>query len=179
MIQREHKSQYYNNENLRHLQRQINELWEVVDRRVEDVKTEEFAGPMPCQHTARERLEMAKEAKLKGVKVVHFLTTDEDEKEVSWEEYVAGMEKEIIAEETGDVEEPRTLTQEEIEGMTGITEAMKGCPSPVLNPQPFKVVPTGRGWYQVVDSEGKPVHEGKLRRDAADEACKKAMQSAA
>lgn len=50
---------------------------------------------------------------------------------------------------------------------------------PVYDPQPFKVQPTGRGWYQVVDSEGRPVEERKLRQKAANEACEKAMQSVA
>ena len=40
-----------------------------------------------------------------------------------------------------------------------------------LDPPLFKVVPTGRGWYQVVDSEGRAIHRVKLRRDAAIRFC--------
>ena len=84
-------------------------------------------------------------------------------------EWVEGFSEVVMA---------RTLTPEEIEGMTGITEAIKGCPPPAHDPQPFKVQPTGRGWYQVVDSEGKPIHEGKLRKVEADVTYREALEQA-
>ena len=183
---RRYESQYYSSEGMRHIQAQINELWAVIDRRLVDVEpaitasdvegrlhqesaagpvaTEylgpnavsgfiappvEFAGPMPYKHTARERLEMAKNDRLKGVPLIHVLTTDEDEKEISWEEYVAGMEQEIAVEE-------------------GV----------VHNPQPFKVIHCGNGWYQVADSEGKPIDVRKMRKEPAEAACRVAMEGA-
>ncbi len=105
MIHRQHESQYYSSEGLRHLQRQINELWALVDRRVEDVK-------------------------------VAVSPAEECMSPVTLMTYKDG-------------------------------ELVPRDPPPALNPQPFKVIPTGRGWYQVVDSEGKPIHEGKLREAQA------------
>ena len=95
-MQRQHESRYYSNEAMRHLQRQINELWEVIDRRVEDV----------------------------------------------------------------------TPTHDPSLDSLPYYQADDGAGS-VHDPQLFKVVHTGNNWYQVVDSEGKPVHEGKLRQAAA------------
>ncbi len=97
---RRYESRYYSNESMRHIQKQINELWEMVDRRAEDVE-----APLNVR------------------------------------------------------------AKNPTEGVAG-----------VFTPQPFKVIPTGRGWYQVVDSDGKPIHEGKLRRDAARDACQVAME---
>jgi hypothetical protein len=44
-----------------------------------------------------------------------------------------------------------------------------------LHPDPFQVAHLGRGWYQVVDHEGKPIHEGKLRKGPAQETWQAAM----
>ena len=44
-----------------------------------------------------------------------------------------------------------------------------------LQPDPFQINHLGRGWYQVVDNDGKPIHESKLRKEPAQEAWQAAM----
>ena len=140
MMQRRHESRYYSSEGLRHLQRQINELWEHFEAlRQAHVKSGGTGtGPVPVDPEA-------------------------------------GPDIATVDRRVEDMEEPRTLTPEEIGNMTGITEVMTGHQPPALNPQSFKVIPTGRGWYQVVDSEGKPIHEGKLRAKPAYDRLQEAM----
>lgn len=48
----------------------------------------------------------------------------------------------------------------------------------VLKPDAFHVKHLGHGWYQVVDGDDQPIHEGKLRKEPAEEVWKAAMEAA-
>lgn len=47
-----------------------------------------------------------------------------------------------------------------------------------LKPDAYQVEHLNYGWYRVVNSEGEPIHEGKLRKDAAQEIWQEAMDKA-
>ena len=142
-MQRRHESQFYSSEGMRQLQRQIDELWEVIDRRVEDVKPPGMVSIADAQPLM-----------------------------VRWD----SESDEVVTEPMPAASAPNYDPAEQAAADARVNKIIDA--SPALNPQPFKVNHCGRGWYEVVDSEGKPIHEGKLRKGPADEAWKAAMEGA-
>ncbi|KKM27122.1 hypothetical protein LCGC14_1577830 [marine sediment metagenome] len=157
-MQRRHKSQFYSSEGMRQLQAQIDELWGVVDRRVEDVEAaveelrpESYASPHLRPATT-----------FVGANV-----------RVRWDSEKGEVVTEPMPDKTS---APGYDPAEQAAADASVNEIIDIRPA--LNPQPFKVNHCGRGWYQVADSEGKPIDVRKMRKEPAEAACRVAMEGA-
>ena len=111
---RKHESRWTADAEQRHLQAQINELWEVIAGN----------GPFPVDPQPDEASVRMREM-VDTIPLVKPLDHDAAAFEVT---------AEIAA---------------------------------ILKPDAYEIVNVGWGWYQVVNSDGKPLHKSKLRKDKA------------
>lgn len=154
---RRHKSNYYSSEGLRQLQAQINELWEVV----EELRPEPYASPHLRPATLPEEVGFIDGAASTAVE--YNL------------ERLAEFGPDDVA-PTITCNPPWPSSEEDVKpAVMDVVDRQDATPAAAAfmdaaahGPQPFKIIPTGNGWYQVVDiKEGKAIHEGKLRKAAA------------
>ena len=186
-MQRRHESQFYSSEGMRQLQAQIDELWEVIDRRVVEVAELRRTVDEDCHGDHQERKNKAI-AEAGGSTLFYW---DHEAGKVMARPVPVDPEAEPVDRRVEDVEEelrpepyaspllrPATFVNAPVDHFHFVNEAASTYDPldlPSHKPQSFKIVHTGRGWYQVVNSEGKPIHEGKLRKGPADEAWEAAM----
>ncbi len=151
-MERKHASKFHPDPNLRSLQAQIDELWEVMEG---------------CSTTLRQLLDNLYLANPKplynrtppdGITVAEELVRLREAGGVLAEERLARL----AAEEGHDAAAQDTVAEVAAE----------------LQPDAYEVKLLSHGWYQVVDSDGKPIHEGKLRKDKAQEVWRVAMEGA-
>lgn len=207
---RQHKSQHYESADLRSLQAQINELWGAVTHLIDhppmpigvenekimrEVLAEETdTGPFQIYESAAAELEAFYANPVKDA--IFLNVTDEDEVEISREEYIADLERRVAIEAARDapcdlVTRPHIdeKSQRALSRLQAVLDAPIPQPhgidhGPELTPQAdvpngaLWVHECGYGWYQVVDCNGAPIHEGKLRKGPAEALREKTMQSA-
>ncbi len=133
---RQHKTQWFPNSNLRSLQAQIDELWEVVQHLrdhpslpigLDNLKT---MGEVLAEAQSPSQVNDGARALTAAV------ATDHD-----------AHAEQVVAEVADE-----------------------------LKPDAYEIKAMGYGWFQVVDKSGKPIHEGKLRKDKAQEVWQAAME---